>query len=66
MLSRWEFPTPDSPPLNETRDDMALISPHGADALRPVIVDAARRAELEGEVEMRVSKGGVESEEGGA
>ena len=30
---------------------MALISPHGADALRPVIVDAARRAELEIEAE---------------
>ena len=30
---------------------MALISPHGADALRPLIVDAARRAELEIEAE---------------
>ena len=28
---------------------MALISPHGADALRPLIVDAARRTELESE-----------------
>ena len=30
---------------------MALIAPHGADALRPVIVGAARRAELETEAE---------------
>ena len=30
---------------------MTLISPHGADTLRPVIVDAARRAKLESEAE---------------
>ena len=28
---------------------MALIAPHGADELRPLIVDDTRRAELEAE-----------------